>query len=81
MDSNTMTVRLPAKLKSRLSRLAKATDRSKSWLATDAIRYYLEVQEWQIREIKAGLKEADNGDFASDLEVAAVVDKWREHGR
>jgi RHH-type transcriptional regulator, rel operon repressor / antitoxin RelB len=81
MDSNTMTIRLPTKVKKQLDRLAKATERSKSWLAADAIRSYLELQEWQIDEIKAGVKEADAGDFASEAEVQAVLRKWRGHGR
>ncbi len=81
MDTNTMTIRLPAKIKSRLAQLAKVTERSKSWLAADAIRTYLELQEWQIREIKAGVKEADAGDFASEAEVNAVFSKWRGNGR
>jgi predicted transcriptional regulator len=80
MDTNTMTIRLPAKIKSRLARLAKVTERSKSWLAADAIRTYLELQEWQIREIRAGVKEADAGDFASDAEVEAVFSRWRGNG-
>ena len=73
----TMTVRLPVELKRRLDRLAGATERSKSWLAVDAIRSYLELQEWQIREIEAGIKEADAGEFATDAEVEAVMSKWR----
>jgi RHH-type transcriptional regulator, rel operon repressor / antitoxin RelB len=78
MDTSTMTVRLSAKLKNRLARLAKATERTSSWLAADAIRTYLESQEWQIQEIKAGVKEADAGEFATDGEVEAVLAKWRK---
>jgi RHH-type rel operon transcriptional repressor/antitoxin RelB len=81
MDTNTMTIRLPAKFKSRLARLAKVTERSKSWLAADAIRTYLELQEWQIKEIKSGVKEANAGDFASETEVEAVFTRWRGNGR
>ena len=76
MDTSTMTVRLTDALKKRLAKLAKATDRSKSWLAVDAIRSYIELQEWQIQEIKAGVEEADAGKFASDGEVQAVINKW-----
>ncbi len=76
MDTSTMTVRLPDEIKKRLDKLAKATDRSKSWLAADAIRSYIELQEWQIQEIKAGVEEADAGKFASDAEVQAVITKW-----
>ncbi len=76
-DSTTLTVRLPVHLREKLEGLAEATARSKSWLAADAIRAYVELQEWQIKEIEAGIKEADAGDFASAEEVDAVRDKWR----
>ena len=36
--STTMTIRLESKLKQRLDQLAKITDRSKSYLAAEAIR-------------------------------------------
>jgi predicted transcriptional regulator len=35
------------------------------------------LNEWQIGEIKAALKEADTGDFAREEEVEAVMRKWR----
>ncbi len=69
------------KVKARLERLAKARDRTKSYLAAEAIRTYLDLNEWQNQEIKAALKEADAGDFASDEEVAAVVGKWKQGAR
>jgi predicted transcriptional regulator len=31
---------------------------------------------WQIQEIQAAIAEADAGDFATDAEVKAVMDKW-----
>lgn len=77
-DSTTLTVRMPADIKERLERLAEATDRSKSRLAAEAIRKYLELEEWQIAEIQAGVREADRGEFASDEEVQAVFKKWRQ---
>lgn len=74
--SSTMTVRLETDLKERLDLLAEATHRSKSYLAAEAIREYLDLNEWQIRETRAALAEADSGDFASDEEVGALVSKW-----
>jgi predicted transcriptional regulator len=74
--STTMTVRLENDVKNRLDFLSEATHRSKSFLAAEAIRAYLESNEWQIAEIQAALKEADAGDFASDNEVAALARKW-----
>lgn len=75
--STTMTLRLEDDVKARLDKLADATQRSKSFLAAEAIREYVESNEWQIREIKAALKEANAGDFASDAEVAALARKWK----
>ncbi len=35
-----------------------------------------ELENWQIKEIKQGLKEADAGDFVSDEEFAKIVDRY-----
>ena len=72
-----MTIRVDRKTKSRLEKLAKAMDRTKSYVVAEAIRAYIDLNEWQIAEIGAALKEADRGDFASKEEVRAVVKKWR----
>ncbi len=77
--STTMTIRLDPELKNRLDQLAEATHRSKSFLAAEAIHDYVELNEWQIQEIKAALKEADAGDFADDQEVQDTFDKWDTH--
>jgi len=74
--STTMTIRLEDEVKDRLERLAESTQRSKSFLAAEAIREFVENNEWQIAEIRASLKEADAGDFASERDVAALAKKW-----
>jgi len=74
-----MTIRLEPAVKDRLDRLSEATRRSKSFLAAEAIREYVETNEWQIQEIRAALAEADAGDFASDAAVKAFSDKWDAH--
>lgn len=75
-QSTTMTIRLDPELKSRLDKLAAATHRSKSFLASEAVREFIELNEWQIQELENAIKEADDGDFASDKEVAGVFNKW-----
>lgn len=77
-ESTTLSIRLEADVKSRLDQLADATHRSKSFLAAEAIRAFVELNEWQVREIQAGLREADAGDFARPSEVAKVLGKWRK---
>jgi predicted transcriptional regulator len=75
-----MTIRLEPELKSRLDKLSVATHRSKSFLAAEAVREFIELNEWQIGEIKAAVKEADTGDFASEDEIRAVFSKWGVDG-
>lgn len=78
--STTMTIRLDDEVKDRLENLAVATKRSKSFLAAEAIRAFVDSNEWQIAEIQSALKEADAGDLASDEDVAAVARKWSTKG-
>ena len=75
-SSTTMTIRLEPELKIRLDKLSKTTHRSKSFLAAEAVREFIELNEWQIQELKAAIKEADANGFASDEEVDAVFNKW-----
>ncbi len=71
-----MTIELSQNIKERLEGLARATERSEARLAEEAISSYVELQEFQIQQIQAGVREADAGDFASDDEVAAILTKW-----
>ena len=79
MSENTvMTLRLEPELRKRLDDLAKAQRRSRSFLAAEAIREYIAVNEWQIGEIQKGLAEADRGEFASEEQVRRVLNKWTD---
>ncbi|WP_426237183.1 CopG family ribbon-helix-helix protein [Pseudomonas sp. TWP3-2] len=71
-----MSLRLPDELADTLANLAKATGRSKSYLAVDALREYIAREAWQIEEIQKALHEADAGDFASAEDVKAIANKW-----
>lgn len=75
--STTMTVRLEDDVKDRLDQLAQATHRSKSFLASEAIREFVEANEWLIGEIQAALGEVDAGDFASEQDLQALSQKWQ----
>jgi predicted transcriptional regulator len=76
METTVLTLRVPVDVKDQLDKLADATHRSKSYLAGEAIRQYLDLEAWQIGEIRQAIGEADAGDFASDDEVTAVVKKY-----
>ncbi|NWD46862.1 CopG family ribbon-helix-helix protein [Pseudomonas gingeri] len=76
-----MSLRLPDEMAETLANLAKATGRSKSFLAIDALRDYLAREAWQIAEIQRAIEEADAGDFATDEEVEASFRKWGADAR
>ena len=71
--SSVLTLRLDPKLKNQLDRLSKSMNRSRSFVAAQAIQEYVSVNEWQIGEIKKGLAEADAGDFATDEEMQQTI--------
>ena len=75
--STTLTIHLDDEVSNRLDALAKTTRRSKSLLVSEAIRAFVESNEWPIVEIQAALKEAERDDFASDKDVAALAAKWK----
>ena len=77
-DSIRLTLRVPVELKERLERLGRATSRSSSWLALDAIEKYGEVNEWQVAKIEEGVRAADAGSFAGDDEIAATFNRYNE---
>ncbi len=75
--SATVTLRLDDAVKDKLEKLAESTHRSRSFLAAEAIKAYVDSNEWQINEIHSAIQEAEAGDFASEAEVKAVFDKWK----
>ncbi|HWY59044.1 MAG TPA: CopG family ribbon-helix-helix protein [Terriglobales bacterium] len=75
-ESSVLTLRLEPKLKKQLDRLSRAMSRSRSFVAAEAIREYVALNEWQIEEIKKGLAEADQGEFATEKDVERTLKKW-----
>ena len=65
-----LSIRLGEQTKERLERLAAATRRSKSFLAAEAIKEFLAVQEWQIAGIEKAMASADSGQLISHEDVA-----------
>lgn len=65
MASEQFSLRLSKETKSKLEQLAKATGRSKAYLAIEAIEKYLDIESWQINAIKQGIKDIDNGKTVS----------------
>ena len=73
-QSETVTVRLSAEVKQKLVALSTSTNRSKSWLAAQAISAYVEEQSWQIQQIEEAMKLADSE--ASVWVEGEAVNSW-----
>ena len=56
-ESSVLTLRLDARLKKQLDRLSKSMNRTRSFVAAEAIREYVELNEWQIEQVKKCLSD------------------------
>ena len=74
----TLSVRVPSKTRDQLEDLANATGRTKSFLAAEAIEYYLETQAWQVQAIEKSVKKANskNAKFIEHQNVSAWLNSW-----
>ncbi len=73
--SEPITLRLDPDLKARLDKLSRATERSRAFLAAEAVRQYVELNEWQIAAIEEGVREADQGKLIDHAKLKA---KWEK---
>ena len=76
--SATITVRLDEACKARLEMLAQSTQRTKSWLAAQAIDYYLKREASEIEAIERAIKEANKPDAVKhdNEKVMAWLKSW-----
>ena len=73
--STLVTVRVKPEVAARLEKLAESMDRSKSYLAAEAIEEYLEIHEWQVQAIQEGIAAADRGEIVSFEEIKKQWEK------
>jgi RHH-type rel operon transcriptional repressor/antitoxin RelB len=66
-----LSVHTKPETKDKLEALARATNRTKSALANEALEQYVSHQEWLIREIEKGIAAADRGELVEDEEIEA----------
>jgi predicted transcriptional regulator len=74
--SETLSIRVDAGTKKRLEALSKRSQRSKSFLAAEAIAAYVESEEWQLGELQAGMVELDSGQEVSHEKVSKWLKSW-----
>ena len=75
----TITIEIADDLKSRVDAIAARSNLSASQVISDALEngYSLEWQERFLAKVAEGLADADQGAFATDAELSAVVNKYR----
>ena len=67
--STLISVRVSDNVAQRLAELADATDRSKSYLAAQALEEFIALQEWQVKAIRQGIRQADAGKLVEHKEA------------
>jgi len=61
MEKQTISFRIDSDKVNALDVLAKTLDRDRTYLLNEAVAAYLDVQRWQLEQIKASVKQADAG--------------------
>lgn len=77
MDKQTISFRLESDKVSALDALADSLDRDRTYVLNEAVQAYLELQQWQLDEIQAGLADADAGRVVDHRKIRALADRWR----
>jgi len=74
----TLSVRVPSEVRDQLEELANATGRTKSFLAAEAIEYYLATQHWQVKAIEKSVKKADSkkAKFIKHQKISDWLSSW-----
>lgn len=73
-----MTLRLDSRTLAQLDKLAEATERSKAWLAAQAVKSYIAFNEWQTDAIRDAVSRANRRGtrFVSHEEIDAWLASW-----
>ena len=75
-----ISLNLPEDLSNSLTDLAKTNGQTASYLAMDVLRDYIEHEKTLTAQIELAVKEADEGKFATDDQVAAMrARRWSKN--
>ncbi|HAZ09466.1 MAG TPA: hypothetical protein DCZ01_13335 [Elusimicrobia bacterium] len=74
--TTTLTIRVPVALKHRLDKLAKTINRTRSWLAADAVENYVADQESYAALLDQAEHDVEAGLFVPHDKVARWLLSW-----
>ena len=77
MATINISFRTDKKKAAQLDSLAKAAGRTRTEVIDEALQSYFFLQEFNLAQIDAGIKDADEGRFATDEEIQAEFARWR----
>ena len=78
MATTAFTIRTSPETMRRLDQLAAQIDRSRNYLANQALEEFLELRAWQIEKVQAGIAAAERGEFVPDQEMESIFDQYRD---
>jgi predicted transcriptional regulator len=81
MAKELLTVRLEAGKIRELDKLALGLERDRTYVVSQAIDAYLDVQRWQIEYVESAMRDADAGQFASPAEVKSAFARLRRKSK
>lgn len=77
-----ISIRIDAAAIDKLDTLARAQDRSRNWIVKEALQQYFDHQDWMVKAIKDGIRDADAGRTVPHdqvvAEVAALIETARK---
>lgn len=73
MTLKATSVRLDDETLKRIGQMAEAMDRPRAWLMAQAIKQFVEREEWFVKEVEKGIQAADEGRLVDHLDVKS---KW-----
>ncbi len=74
--TTSLTIEVPTGVDARLEKLAHETAQTKTWVAREALRAFLDLYDWQVQAIHKGMAAADAGRLADHKDVAAWLESW-----
>lgn len=75
-ETQAISVRIRAEKVDALERLAKATDRPRSWHIEQALDSYLDLQAWQVAQVETSMAEMDAGRGIPHEDVKRELLTW-----
>ena len=75
-ETTTITVRIPIELRDKLDRLAKAMERSRSYVAVEALEIYARYEIEILDGIEEGIADFEAGRFKTHEQVVEEMDQY-----